>query len=147
MNREAQGNSFRDLRVWQQAVDLSVAVYEATRAFPKEEVFGLVNQMRRAAVSVPSNIAEGYGRCSPGELKRFLLIARGSLAELSTQIEIARRLELLTHQDHPELFARMDDVARLLNGFIRSVQSQTGTGIREDQASYGEPCDPVDEPD
>lgn len=147
MDGASQGNGFRDLRVWQLAVDLSVAVYRATKGFPKDELFGLVSQMRRAAVSVPSNIAEGYGRCSAGDLRRFLLIARGSLAELSTQMEIARRLGLLSQETHPELFRLMDDVARLLNGFIRSVQTDTRTGIREEESEYGEPDVPTGQPD
>jgi four helix bundle protein len=84
--------SYRDLHVWQRAVDVTLAVYRITQEFPKEELFALTNQLRRAAVSVPSNIAEGYGRQSRGEYKQFLGIARGSNLEVQTQLYIASRL-------------------------------------------------------
>jgi len=85
--------SFRDLLVWQRAIQLTVAVYGMTQEFPREEVYGLTSQMRRSAVSVPSNIAEGQGRLSRGEFRQFLGIARGSNFELQTQLEIARALK------------------------------------------------------
>jgi four helix bundle protein len=86
--------SHRDLIVWQRAIELSVGVYELTRQFPGEETYGMSSQMRRAAVSVASNIAEGYGRASTGEYVQFLGIARGSNLELQTQMVIARRLRI-----------------------------------------------------
>jgi four helix bundle protein len=86
--------SFRDLIVWQKSIDLATAVYRVTREFPREELYGLTSQIRRCAVSVPSNIAEGQGRMTSGEFRQFLGIARGSNFELQTQIEIARRLGL-----------------------------------------------------
>ena len=86
---------FRDLLVWQKAMDLARSVYRDTSRFPKAELFGLTSQMRRAAVSVPSNIAEGHGRLSDGNMRVFLAQARGSLFELETQIELASGLELL----------------------------------------------------
>jgi four helix bundle protein len=82
--------SFRDLVVWQRAMQLTVAIYRLTRDFPREEIYGLTSQVRRSAVSVPSNIAEGQGRLSVGEFKQFLGIARGSNVEVQTQLEIAR---------------------------------------------------------
>ncbi len=85
--------SFRDLQVWQRAMQLTIAVYRLTREFPREEIYGLTSQIRRAAVSVPSNIAEGQDRLNPGEFKQFLGIARGSICELQTQLEIARALQ------------------------------------------------------
>jgi four helix bundle protein len=85
--------SFRDLQVWQRAVQLSVALYRLTKEFPREEIYGLSSQIRRSAVSVPSNIAEGQGRLGTGEFKQFLGIARGSNFEVQTQLEIARALE------------------------------------------------------
>jgi four helix bundle protein len=85
-------NSFRDLLVWQNAKTLAVGIYQATERFPKNELFGLTNQMRRAAVSVPSNIAEGQGRGTKPDFTKFLCIARGSLLELETQIDIAVEL-------------------------------------------------------
>lgn len=84
--------SHRDLIVWQRAIELTVAIYEITSSFPREEIFGLTSQMRRAGVSIASNIAEGYGRTSTGEYCQFLGMARGSNLELQTQITVARKL-------------------------------------------------------
>ena len=84
--------SHRDLIVWQRAIELTVAIYEITSSFPREEIFGLTSQMRRAGVSIASNIAEGYGRTSTGEYRQFLGMARGSNLELQTQIVVARKL-------------------------------------------------------
>ncbi len=84
--------SYRDLTVWQRSMTLAELVYAATSQFPKSELYGLVSQMRRAAISIPSNIAEGHSRISTGGYVQFLGIARGSLAELETQIELAKRL-------------------------------------------------------
>lgn len=86
-------SSFRDLRVWQEAVNLAVETYQGTAVFPKQEVYGLSQQMRRAAVSIPSNIAEGKGRCSDRDFRRFLFQARGSLMELETQISLGVKLQ------------------------------------------------------
>jgi four helix bundle protein len=82
--------AFRDLQVWQRSMQLTIAVYKLTHEFPREEMFGLTSQIRRSAVSLPSNIAEGQGRLTPGEFRQFLGIARGSNFELQTQLEIAR---------------------------------------------------------
>jgi len=89
------GSSYRDLRVWQLAMEMVVGVYEQTRDFPKQEIYGLTSQMRRSAVSVPSNIAEGKGRSSDRDRAHFFCHARGSLLELETQVLIAQRLEYL----------------------------------------------------
>jgi len=86
--------SFRDLTVWQRAMELTEAIYRLTQGFPREEAFGLSHQMRCSAISVPSNIAEGQGRLNTREFKQFLGIARGSVCEIQTQLEIARRLNL-----------------------------------------------------
>lgn len=86
--------SFRDLQVWQKSMELTVVVYRITQSFPREEAFGLTSQLRRSAVSIPSNIAEGQGRLNTREFRQFLGIARGSNCELQTQLEIARRLGL-----------------------------------------------------
>jgi len=88
------GQAFRDLQVWQRAIQLTVVIYRLTQGFPREEVFGLSSQIRRSAVSVPSNIAEGQGRLTVGEFRQFLGIARSSNYELQTQLEIARSLKL-----------------------------------------------------
>ncbi len=112
--------SFRDLMVWQHAVDLTVHIYKATDQFPKSEMYGLTNQMRRAGVSVASNIAEGYNR-SQAELSHFLEIARGSLAELETQLEIARRISYLSQTDYDSLLEEINILGRQLNVFHQRV--------------------------
>jgi four helix bundle protein len=84
--------SYRELEVWKRAIQLSVAIYKVTRDFPREEIYGLTSQLRRAGVSVASNIAEGYGRSSKGEFRSFLGMARGSALEVQTQLVIAREL-------------------------------------------------------
>jgi four helix bundle protein len=93
MSKKPTAQSFRELIVWQRAMELTVAIYRLSRDFPSEERFGLTSQIRRAAVSIPSNIAEGQGRLSVGEFKQFLGIARGSNFEVQTQLEIARALK------------------------------------------------------
>ena len=85
-------NSYRDLKVWQRAIEMSLAIYSLTSGFPKDEMYGLTSQLRRAGVSVASNIAEGYGRGSRGDYKQFLSIARGSVFEVQTQVFIAGEL-------------------------------------------------------
>jgi|SRR5579864_551119 four helix bundle protein len=99
-------------------MDLVEEVYRCTKCFPREEIFGLISQMRRAAVSVPSNIAEGKGRFSQRELTHFLFHARGSLLELQTQISIATRLEYLSGSDATRLDDHAAEVGRLLNGLV-----------------------------
>lgn len=111
----------RDLIVWQKAVDLAVSVYKITRYFPKEELFGLVSQMRRCAVSVPSNIAEGQARNTTGEFKQFLGIAKGSLAELDTQLKIARRLTYLEEDVHKTHVDDCNEIGKMLNGLLKSL--------------------------
>jgi four helix bundle protein len=114
--------TFRDLIAWQKGKALAKAVYIATRTMPDSERFGLTNQMRRCAISVPSNIAEGHARQSRLDYLKFLRIARGSLAELATQIEIAWELKLM-RLDH-DLEALMAEVDRVLQGLIRSLESK-----------------------
>jgi len=109
----------KELIVWQKAMEMVTEIYRLTRNFPKEEMYGLVSQMRRAAVSIPSNIAEGQGRQSKGEFRQFLGIARGSYAELETQIEIAKNLGFLTIPN--PIDDQLAEVGRLLNGLIKSL--------------------------
>lgn len=116
-------SSFRDLRVWHEAMKLSVDIYRLTAGFPKYEIYGLAQQMRRAAVSVPSNIAEGKGRHSNRDFARFLYNARGSLLELETQIMIARELQYLSVQQGEELQDRATKVGRSLTGLINAVRT------------------------
>ena len=111
-------STFQDLRIWQQAMNLTVEIYRVTGVFPKHETYGLASQMRRAAVSVPSNIAEGKGHRSDPEFVRFLLHARGSLLELQTQLLIARRLQYLSEEKADELCRSGDGVGRGLNALI-----------------------------
>ena len=107
---------YKDLIAWQKAMTLVADIYEATRPFPREELFGLTSQLRRAAVSVPSNIAEGYARNSRNEFRHFLGQARGSLAEIETQVEIARRLNLFTDPVANLLLTKIDELSRVLAG-------------------------------
>jgi len=116
-------STFQDLRVWQDAMDLAEEIYRVTSTFPKHELYGLVSQMRRAAVSLPSKIAEGKGRHSDPEFVRFLLHARGSLLELQTQVLIARRLQYLSEQAAAELCRRSESIGRSLNALINRFRS------------------------
>jgi len=112
--------SFRDLTVWQKAMTLTERVYKATEKFPKTEMFGLTSQMRRASVSIPSNIAEGKAISGRGYPKH-LRIALGSEAELQTQIELSVRLEMLAQVDGRNLIEETSEVGRMLSGLLQSV--------------------------
>ena len=115
------GKSFLDLIVWQRAVDMTVSVYELTESFPRKEIYGLTSQLRRAAVSVASNIAEGAGRGSKKEFRQFLNVARGSNCEVQTQLMIASRLNLTAHQDLEMAESLSHEVGRMLNGLLQSL--------------------------
>ena len=118
--------SFRDLRVWREAMQLASFVYRSTADFPKYELYGLAQQMRRAAVSVPSNIAEGKGKgySSNKEFVHFLLYARGSLWELQTQILIAEELQYISQAKRLELLGKAEEVSRALSGLISVLSSK-----------------------
>jgi len=116
-------STFHDLRVWQQAMNLTEEIYRATAGFPKQELYGLVSQMRRAAVSIPSNIAEGKGRNSDPDFVRFLFQARGSLLELKTQILISNRLQYLSRNAAEELCDALDGIGRGLNALINRFRT------------------------
>ena len=111
---------YKDLKVWQFAMDLAERVYEVTRGYPAEERYGLTSQMRRAAVSVPSNIAEGQGRGGK-EFCHFIDIAYGSLLELETQIELSTRLRYITETDAKGLLDQSAEVGKMLNGLKNSL--------------------------
>jgi four helix bundle protein len=113
--------SYRELFAWQKAMDLVALVYRASARFPREEVFGLTSQLRRATVAIPSNIAEGQGRRSTREFLNFLSIAHGSLCEVETQILIAQRLHYLADADVNTLLEMAAEVGRLLNGLSNSL--------------------------
>ncbi|MGD9855981.1 MAG: four helix bundle protein [Planctomycetaceae bacterium] len=115
--------SYRDLKVWQKSIDLTVECYAATKAFPDDERYGLTSQIRRAAGSLAANIAEGHGRGSTKPFLNFLWIANGSLRELETHLIIAGRLGYLSRDDAKPLFAQMKEIGRMLIGLRRSLQS------------------------
>jgi four helix bundle protein len=113
--------SFRDLQVWQRAVQLSIAIYRLTKELPREEIYGLPSQIRRSAVSVPSNIAEGQGRLGTGEFKQFLGIARGSNFEVQTQLEIARALGFGDSKLLDETEGLSHEVGKMIHGILESL--------------------------
>jgi four helix bundle protein len=117
----AEIRSYRDLAAWQRAMDLVEGVYAVTRRWPREETYGLTNQVRRAVVSVPANIAEGQGRRNPREFNRFLKIATGSLFEVETHLLIARRLGYLDAAAVRPLLALSDETGRIISGLINSL--------------------------
>ncbi|MGE0682723.1 MAG: four helix bundle protein [Candidatus Binatia bacterium] len=112
------GQNYRDLVAWQQAMDLVDLIYRLTKGFPREEVYGLTSQLRRAAVSVPSNIAEGQGRRSKAEFRKFLAIAHGSIREVETQVMIACRQGYLTQEQETEALALASRTGRLIQGLL-----------------------------
>lgn len=114
--------TFRDLIAWQKGMELARHVYQVTMGMPKEEQFGLTAQMRRAVVSIPSNIAEGFGRQKRPEFLRFLRVARGSLMELQTQVVLVEQLDCA--QISPELTALLNETDRVLQGLIRSLEDK-----------------------
>jgi len=119
-------SSFRELRVWQKGMDLAEVVYRTTEDFPKREWYGLASQMRRAAVSVPSNIAEGQGRLTSADWLRFLGQARGSLYELETQIILAGRLGYIEPSEIDAISDRATDAGRSLAGFLNHISTRVG---------------------
>jgi four helix bundle protein len=113
-------SDYKDLRVWQESMEFVHDVYKATQSFPKDEIYGLTNQIRRAAVSIPSNIAEGASRSSQKDFVRFLHIALGSASEIETQILIAARLLYLSNPDN--LLTRVTVIRKSINALIRSLR-------------------------
>ena len=111
----------RDLIVWQRAIQLTVGIYTLTRSFPKDEVYGLTSQMRRASVSVASNIAEGRGRLNPAEFRQFLGIAQGSIFELKTQLVVARQLEMGEGKALDKAENLSEEVSKMLGSFIEKL--------------------------
>lgn len=112
---------YEDLLVWQKAMQLAKMIYSLQKALPKEELYGLGDQIRRAVVSVPSNIAEGFGRGSDTEFKRFLSISRGSLFEVKTQLQLAESLGLL--EVNNDVLDSIDEVGKLINGLTNALTS------------------------
>lgn len=118
---EEQIRSYRDLRVWQNALEMAENVYRLTRRWPREELYGLTAQTRRAATSIPANIAEGYGRQNRGYYVQFLRIAQGSLKELETHLILASRVEITTETSIEPILNQSDDLGRMLYGLIRKL--------------------------
>lgn len=118
--------SYQELLVWQKAMDLTVAIYKATSNFPKEELFGLVSQMRRAAVSIASNIAEGEGRKSKNEFAHFIGISLGSKAELETQLILCNRINLIEETVAKPLLTDLDEIGKMLTTLRRTLKVEAG---------------------
>lgn len=114
--------SYRELKIWQKAVDLAPQVYRLVRKLPREEIYALGDQIRRATVSVPANIAEGQARQHTKEFVQYLCIARGSLAELDTLLAVAERLNYLIEEDTAPIHEGIDEMRKMINGLIRKLQ-------------------------
>lgn len=115
--------TYRDLMVWQKSMTLVTTIYQTTKSFPSSEQFGLISQIRRAAVSLPSNIAEGYGRNSLGDYTRFLQIAIGSLYEIQTQLEISYNLNYLPLSEFDTTFEQTREIERMLSSLIQKLKN------------------------
>jgi four helix bundle protein len=116
---------YTELVAWQKAMDFVEAVYQASKTFPKDELFGLTSQVRRAAVSIPSNIAEGQSRRSSREFLQFLSIARGSLSEVETQLVISKRLNYLSREQLTDLQHKSAELGRVINGLTNAIQKRS----------------------
>ena len=116
-------NDIRDLKVWGKSFDVALDIYRITRFFPEDEKFGLSSQMRRCAVSIPSNIAEGHGRNSPKEFVQFLRITRGSIAELKTKILISNKLNYISCEDTNNMITKLSEIDKMTTSLIDFQQS------------------------
>ena len=116
-------NSYRDLRVWQNAMEIAEECYRITRNFPKDELYGMTSQIRRASVSIAANIAEGYGRETPRAYANFLRTAQGSLKELETHLLLSQRVNILESKVFDPLLVKCDDLGRMLRSLIRKIGS------------------------
>ncbi len=117
--------SFRDLDIWKRSVDLAERIYAATKSFPPGEVYGLTQQLRRAAVSVPSNIAEGFGRFHNKEYIQFLFISLGSCAEMTTQLIIAQRLDYIKNNDAENLISEVEQISKMTMSLIKKLRQRS----------------------
>lgn len=117
---------YRNLVVWQKAIDLTVCIYKLTRSLPKDEVYGLGSQMRRASISIASNIAEGRGRLSPAEFRHFLGLAQGSAYELQTQLIVAQTLQLGDIEVLDQAAFLSNEISKMLTSFIHTLNSAVG---------------------
>ncbi|MCK4398698.1 MAG: four helix bundle protein [Methanophagales archaeon] len=119
--------NFKELKVWQKGIELVAIVYKITSSFPEEEKYGLIAQMRRAAVSIPSNIAEGHLRKTAKDFKQFLSIARGSCAELETQIIIAHELDFIHGDNFENLSSKIEELSKMLSSFYSKINPKPPT--------------------
>ncbi len=115
--------NYKELIVWQKSVDLVTEIYTSTTAFPKEELYGLTNQIRRSSISIPSNIAEGHSRRSTNDYLQFLKIARGSCAELETQLIISKNLHYLNPEEFQILIKKTSEISKMLNAIITKLHT------------------------
>lgn len=116
--------SYQELKVWQKAMDLAVSCYQVTKAFPKDELYGLTSQIRRAATSVPANIAEGQGRHGTKEFLHFLSVARGSIKELETHVILSQRVGLLQCEELQSVLAQTEEISRMMAGLRAALESR-----------------------
>ena len=117
-------SNFRNLLIWQKSISLTTKIYNSTKNFPKEEIFGLTSQIRRSSISIPSNIAEGFGRDSNKEYLRFLNISIGSLFEMQTQLEIAKNIQYLNDEEFNNLYDDSREIERMLVSFISKIKER-----------------------
>ena len=117
-------NTFRDLLIWQKSMNLVTEIYQLTNSFPKEEIYGLSSQIRRSAISIPSNIAEGYGRDGNGDYLRFLNISISSLFEIQTQLEISYNLKYINQIQFNKTNGESREIERMLSAFIRKIKDR-----------------------
>jgi four helix bundle protein len=117
-------SSYKDLIAWQKSIALVTDIYMLTKSFPAEEKYGIVSQMNRAAVSIPSNIAEGWGRESSKNYLQFLKISRGSLMETETLLQISRNLNFISTDEYKSITENVDELAKILQGLIKSIQQK-----------------------
>lgn len=113
---------FQDLLVWQKSIDLAEIIYTITKNYPKEEMYGIISQMRRCSVSIASNIAEGQSRNSAPQFVQFLNIAKGSVSELETQLVISKRLKFVSEEDYVKTQNALSEIGRMLNGLIKAIK-------------------------
>jgi len=116
-------SQYRDLIIWQKGLELSISCYELTRSFPKEEIYGLVSQIRRSAVSIPTNVAEGFRRESPADFTRFLRIAQGSIKELKTLLEISARVGYCTTEVTKEAGKTCSEIGKMIRSLINKLKA------------------------
>lgn len=117
-------NDYKDLLVWKKAMNIVVSVYDMTKQLPKDEVYGISNQMRRAAISIPSNIAEGYGRQTPKSYVQFLTIARGSAYELETQLLLCQKIHKLSSETIKGILITISEIKKMLTALINRLHQQ-----------------------